>query len=661
LVAAGAGHAGAAIGKHIITGKFFCVFRNYLERPVNRRSLLQSALLPLTASTLPLPHWISAARAQDATPQKNWRHGLSLFGDLKYPPGFAHFDYVNANAPKAGAVRQISIGTFDNFNIVVAGVKGALAGSIGLIYERLLESSLDEVTSGYGLIAEAVSYPDDYSSASYKLRPEAKWHDGSPITPDDVIFSFEAFKKYSPQLSAYYRHVTKVEKTGDREVTFSFDAPGNRELPQIVGELTILPKAWWEGTDKNGKKRDVGETTLESPLGSGPYRLKEFTAARSLVYERVPDYWGKAININIGINNFNELRYEYFRDTTVALEAFKGDTVDWRTENSAKNWATAYDFPAVTEKRVVLEEFPINSSGAMQAFAFNIRRAKFQDPRVRRAFNYAFDFEEMNRQIFFGQYSRIASYFQGTELACSGVPSGRELELLESVREKVPAELFTTAYTNPVGGNPEAVRSNLREAIRLFKEAGYEIQNQKLIDTRTGSPYAVEFLADDPSFERVFLFYKPSLDRLGITISVRTVDDAQYENRLRNWDFDIITNAWGESLSPGNEQRGYWGSQAADQPGSLNLIGIKNPAVDAMIDAVIFAKSRDDLVAATHALDRVLLWNNYVVPQWTYGKVRSARWDRFGRPEAMPKYGAAAFPTVWWWDADKAAKAGSKS
>jgi microcin C transport system substrate-binding protein len=632
-----------------------------LERPVNRRSLLQTALLALAARALPLPHWVGAAQAQDAAQQKNWRHGLSLFGDLKYPSGFAHFDYVNANAPKGGMARQVSIGTFDNFNIVVAGVKGALAGSIGLIYERLLESALDEVTSGYGLIAEAVSYPDDYSSASYKLRAEAKWHDGSPITPDDVIFSFEAFKKYSPQLAAYYRHVAKVEKTGDREITFSFDAAGNRELPQIVGELTVLPKAWWEGTDKNGKKRNIGETTLEPPLGSGPYRLKEFSAGRSLVYERVPDYWGKSLNINIGVNNFDTLRYEYFRDTTVALEAFKGDTVDWRTENSAKNWATAYDFPAVTEKRVVLEEFPINSSGAMQAFAFNIRRAKFHDSRVRRAFNYAFDFEEMNRQIFFGQYSRIASYFQGTELACSGIPSGRELELLEGVRDKVPPELFTAPYTNPVGGNPEAVRNNLREAIRLFKEAGYEIQNQKLIDSKTSSPFAVEFLADDPSFERIFLFYKPSLDRLGITVSVRSVDDAQYENRLRNWDFDIITNVWGESLSPGNEQRGYWGSQAADEAGSLNLVGIKNPAVDAMIDAVIFAKNRDELVSATHALDRVLLWNDYVVPQWTYGKVRSARWDRFGRPEAMPKYGAAAFPTVWWWDADKAAKAGSKS
>jgi microcin C transport system substrate-binding protein len=586
---------------------------------------------------------------------------LSLFGDLKYPQGFARFDYVNANAPKAGVARQISIGTFDNFNVVVAGVKGALAGSIELIYDRLLVSSFDEVTSGYGLIAEAVSYPDDFSSASYRLRAEAKWHDGSPITPADVIFSFEAWRKHNPQLAAYYRHIAKVEKTGDREITFTFDMPGNRELPQIVGELTILPKVWWEGIDKNGKKRDIGETTLESPLGSGAYRLKEFSPGRTLVYEQVPDYWGKMLNVNIGINNFDELRFEYFRDTTVALEAFKADTVDWRTENSAKNWATAYDFPAVTDKRVILEEFPINSSGAMQAFAFNIRRGKFQDPRVRLAFNYAFDFEEMNRQIFFGQYTRIASYFQGTELACSGVPAGRELELLETVRDKVPPELFTTPYSNPVNGNPEAVRNNLREAIRLLKEAGYEIQNQKLVDTKSGAPFAVEFLADDPNFERVFLFYKPSLDRLGIAVSVRTVDDAQYENRLRNWDFDIITNAWGESLSPGNEQRGYWGSQAADQPGSLNLIGIKNPAVDAMIDAVIFAKTRDDLVAATHALDRVLLWNHYVVPQWTYGKVRSARWDRFGRPEQMPKYGASAFPTVWWWDADKAAKAGTKS
>ena len=624
---------------------------------MNRRSLLQSTLLALAARGLPLPVSTTPAQAQD----KNWRHGLSLFGDLKYQPGFARFDYVNADAPQGGTVRQIAIGTFDNFNLVVAGVKGTLADSIEIIYDTLLTSALDEVTSEYGLIAEAVSYPDDFSSATYRLRAEAKWHDGAPITPEDVIFSFEAFKKYSPQRSAYYRHVAKVEKTGDREVTFSFDGPGNRELPQIVGELTVLPKHWWEGTDSNGKKRDIGGTRLEPPLGNGAYRIKEFSAGRTVVYERVPDYWGRAVNVNVGRNNFDELRFEYFRDTTVALEAFKADAVDWRTENSAKDWATAYDFPAVTDKRVVLEEFPINNFGTMQAFAFNIRRAKFQDPRVRLAFNYAFDFEEMNKQIFYNQYTRIASYFQGTELASSGLPTGRELELLETVRDKVPAELFTTVYSNPAGGNPEAVRNNLREALRLFKAAGYEIRNEQLVDSKTGAPFAVEFLADDPSFERVFLFYKPSLDRLGITVSVRTVDDAQYQNRMRTWDFDIITDGWGESLSPGNEQRGYWGSQAADEPGSRNSIGIKNPAVDAMINAVIFAKNRDDLVVATHALDRVLLWNHYVVPQWSYGKMRTARWDRFSHPDPLPKYGASAFPTIWWWDADKAAKAGTHS
>jgi microcin C transport system substrate-binding protein len=616
--------------------------------------VLKSVLLALAARRLPLPDWIVPAQAQD----KNWQHGLSLFGDLKYPSGFKQFEYVNANAPKGGVARQIALGTFDNFNMVIAGVKGSLAAGIDLTNETLSVASLDEVSSGYCLIAESVSFAPDFSSAAYRLRPQAKWHDGMPITPDDVIFSFEAQRKYSPQLSAYYRHVAKVEKTGDREVTFTFDGPGNRELPQIIGELTVLPKHWWEGTDKDGKQRDIGETTLEPPLGSGAYRIKDFAPGRNIVYERVNDHWAKGINVNIGSNNFDELHYEYFRDTSVALEAFKADTVDWRTENSAKNWATAYDFPAVGDKRVLLEEFAIRNVGMMQAFAFNIRREKFHDPRVRLAFNYAFNFEEMNKEIFFGQYHRISSYFEGTELAASGAPSGKELELLETVRDKVPPEVFKKPYSNPVNGTSEQIRDNLREAVRLFNEAGYEVRDQQLVNSKTGEQFAVEFLAEDPSFERVFLFYKPSLDRLGMNVSVRTVDEAQFENRLRSWDFDIITMAWGESLSPGNEQRGYWGSQAADQPGSLNIVGIKNPAVDAMIDQLIFAKNRGDLEAAARALDRILLWNHYVVPQWTYGRVRTARWDRFGHPDPMPKYGRAAFPTVWWWDAEKAKKTG---
>jgi microcin C transport system substrate-binding protein len=309
------------------------------------------------------------------------------------------------------------------------------------------------------------------------------------------------------------------------------------------------------------------------------------------------------------------------------------------------------------DKKVVLEEFPIRNIGSMQAFAFNVRRPKFQDPRVRRAFNYAFDFEEMNRQLFYGQYTRIASYFEGTELASSGLPEGKELEILDTVRDQVPPDLFSKPYSNPVGGDPQKVRDNLREALALFREAGYEIRNTKLVNAKTGEPFSVEFLAEDPTTERLVLFYKPSLDRIGMAMNVRLVDSAQYENRLRQWDFDIITASWGESLSPGNEQRGYWGSAAADQPGSRNMVGINNPAVDKLIDRIIYAKDRDELVAATKALDRVLLWNFYVVPQWTYGKQRTARWDRFGRPDTMPKYGLAAFPTIWWWDEEKAAKA----
>lgn len=631
---------------------------------ITRRDLLltgtAAAALPALGSGVGVP-LIGTAEAE-AAGGLPWRHALSLFGNVKYPAGFKRFDYVNPEAPKGGAARQIAVGTFDNFNIVVAGVKGAIAGAVGFIYESLLTASLDEVSTEYGALAEAVSHPDDFSFVTYRLRAEAKWHDGKPVTVDDVIFSLDAFKKHHPMYSAYYSHVVRAEKVGDRDVKFVFDAPGNRELPQIVGQLTILPKHWWEGTDAQGRKRDVSATTLEVPLGSGPYRIKEFVAGRTIALERVKDYWGRDFAANVGRNNFDELRYEYFRDATVAIEAFKADQVDWRTENSAKSWATAYDFPAVADKRVILEEFANRSSGVMQAFVPNLRRAKFRDPRVRRALNYAFDFEEMNKQIFFGQYKRISSYFDGIdELMATGLPQGKELEILETVRADVPPEVFTTAYTNPVGGSPEAVRDNLREALRLLKEAGYEVRDRKLIEVKTGTQLAFELLSADPSFERIVLFYKPSLERLGIAVSVRTVDPTQYENRLRDWDFDIITNSWGESQSPGNEQREFWGSKAADMAGSRNVAGIKNPAIDKLIERVIYATDRDDLIAATKALDRVLLWNHYVVPQWNYPKVRTARWDRFGRPSELPKYGQSGFPFIWWYDADRAARIAKKS
>lgn len=627
---------------------------------LSRRSVLRATAATVAAPALGILGAASPiGRASGET--QIWRHALSLFGDIKYPEGFKHFDYVNPNAPQGGTLRQSALGTFDNFNTVVSGVKGSIAIGTELYVETLTTPSLDEVSTEYGLLAEAISYPADYSAVTYRLRAKARWHDGKPITSDDVLYSFDVLKKNSPFYGAYYRHVVKVETTGEREVTFTFDGPGNRELPQIIGQLPVLPKHWWEGSDKSGRKRDVTQTTLEPPLGSGPYRLKDFAAGRTLVYEKFDDYWGKDLNVTIGTRNFQTIRYEFFRDSTVALEAFKGDQVDWRFENSAKEWANSYDFPAVRDKRVVREEFPTRNIGVMQAFAFNIRRDKFKDPRVRRAFNFVFDFEEMNRQLFFGQYKRIASFFEGTELAATDLPSGKELEILETVRGKVPDELFTKPYTNPVGGNPEAVRNNLREALRLFREAGYEVKDTRLIDATSGKQFAVEFLVDEPAAERFVLFYKPSLDRLGMTVNVRVVDAAQYENRLRQWDFDIIVASWAQSLSPGNEQRGFWSSQAADQPGSRNLIGIRNPAVDSLIERVIFTRDREDLVAATRALDRVLLWNFYVVPQWTYGKQRTARWDRFGHPETMPKYGASAFPTVWWWDAARAAKVPQRS
>jgi microcin C transport system substrate-binding protein len=606
---------------------------------------------------------LAPSAAQEKTSERSWRHGTSLFGDLKYPSGFKHFDYVNPNAPKGGTVRLTGFGTYDNFNPVVAGVKGAIASGVAEIYDTLTARSLDEVGSAYGLLAERVSFPEDFSSVTYRLRPFAKWHDGKPVTPEDVIFSFNAFKTNSPQYSAYYQHVTKAEKTGDLDITFTFDSPGNRELQQIVGEFNVLPKHWFEGTDKAGNKRNVANTTLEPPLGNGAYRIKEFVPGRSIVYERVKDYWGKDLPVNIGRDNFDELRYEYYRDSSVALEAFKADQIDFRPEGSAKNWATAYDFPAVADKRVVKEEFPVRDRGNMQAFVLNTRRSKFADPRVRRAFNLALDFEEMNKQIFFGQYQRIASYFDGSELASSGLPSGLELEILQTVRDQVPPEVFTTEYKNPVNGNPEAVRANLREATRLLREAGWEIRNQKLVNAKTGEPMTVEMLntTTDPAAERLMLFYKPSLERLGMTVAVRNVDDAQYENRERNWDYDLIVGSWAESLSPGNEQREFWGSKAADQAGSRNTIGVKNPAVDKLIDRVIFAKNREELVAATRALDRVLVWNNYVVPHWTYPFLRTARWDRFSHPDTLPEYSpSGGFPTVWWWDPAKASKTGGR-
>jgi len=627
---------------------------------LNRRDILRVTaafgLAPLLKATATQP-----AQMMKASRAPAWRHGICLLGDLKYPASFDRFDYVNADTRRGGVVRRATLGTFDNFNMVVAGVKGDLAEGIELIYDPLMASSLDEAASVYGLIAEAARYPADFSWVSFRLRAQARWHDGRPITPEDVLFSSKAFRTFHPQLSVYYRHVVHAEKTGDREVKFHFDVPGIRELPQVMAQLLVLPRHWSQGKDKAGNRRDVSKTTLEPPLGSGPYRITQFESGRFVFYERVGDYWANQVPANVGTNNFQQLRFDYFRDPNTAFEAFKAGVVDWRTENAAKNWATGYTFPAVEEHRVVLEKFPIRNVGIMQAFAMNLRRPKFQNWRVRRAFNFAFNFEKLNRELFYGEYSRIKSYFDGTELACSGLPQGPELELLQSFRSQVPPEVFTTPYWNPTAPDDEAERANLLEAIRLFAQAGFEIKDLVLVDPDTGEQMTVEFLTGDKNLERVILFYQPALERVGIKVNVRLVDDIQYINRLRQWDFDIIVASWQESLTPGNEQRDYWGSHAASQHGSRNLAGIRDPAVDALIEHVIFAATRDELLAATRALDRVLLWNHYVVPQWTLFDERTARWDRLGHPEHMPKYGMSAFPAIWWWQGAQIAEQRSAS
>ena len=579
-------------------------------------------------------------------------HVLSTFGAYKYKPDFKHFDYVNPNAPKGGTIRIGGFGTYDSLNHII--VKGNAPGSIGLIYESLFEGARDEPLVSYGMIAETASHPADYSSVTYKLRKQAKWHDGQPITPEDVVYSFVTQKASHPQFAYYYKNVVKAEKTGPNEVKFTFDQTGNRELPDITAQLTILPKHYWEGTDANGKKRDIAATTLEPPLGSGPYRVKEVKPGKSISYERVEDHWAHDLPIMKGRYNFDEVQIVYFRDRTVMVEAFKAGRLDVQSENSAKRWATAYEFPAAKQGNVIKQVFKTKNPQGMAAFVFNSRRPKFSDPRVRRAFNYAFDFEWTNKNIFFNQYTRTGSYFAGSELAAKGLPKGLELEILETLRGQIPDEVFTEEYKNPTADDQKARRQNFRAALRLFKAAGWTIKDKVLVNAKSGERMQIEFLLFSPDSERIILPYKRNLDRLGIKVTVRTVDSSQYQNRLENFDFDIVLSGWGQSLSPGNEQRDFWGTAAADRKGSRNWVGIKNPAIDKLIDRIIFSKDREEQLAATRAMDRVLLWNHYVVPNWYFNGSRIARWNRFGLPKVDPEYGFS-YLDRWWYDEGKAA------
>ncbi len=614
---------------------------------IDRRTLLQ---LTAAAGAAGLPFSIP----NGATAQANeWRHGLSLFGDLKYPAGFEKFDYVNVDAPKGGRARLFSVGTFDSLNPYT--FKGNATGLIGLTMDSLMTTSLDEASAEYGLIAEAVKMPEDFSSVTFKLRAEARFHDGSPVTPEDVIWSMIELKKAHPRYNFYYKNVVSGEKTGDQEVTFKFSESGNRELPQIVGQLPVLSKAWWTGKNDKGETRQLNETTLEAPLGNGAYKVASVKPGRSITLKRADDYWGKDLPVNRGQNNFDEIFTIYYRDSTVALEAFKGDEYDFRVENSSKDWATAYDFPAVKKGNVINEEITLKNSQGMQSFALNTRREKFADARVRKALNLAFDFEWANENLFFGQYVRTSSFFSNSELAATGKPDDAELAILEPLKDRLPPEVFTTEYTNPVYGSQKNKRNNLRAAAKLLQETGWKVDPKRVLRNARGEAFSIEFLLVSPLFERIVLPYTQQLKLLGIQTRVRTVDDSQYTRRVQTFDFDIVVGSWGQSLSPGNEQRDFWGSASADRDGSRNLVGIKDEAIDQLIDKVIFARDRAGLVAATKALDRTLLWNHYVVPMWHIPYQRVAYWNRFGKPDVQPDH-SLGFPSIWWFDEAKAAK-----
>lgn len=578
------------------------------------------------------------AYAQNARPV----HALAMHGDLKYGADFKHFDYVNPDAPKGGSIKLSGAETFDSFNSFIT--RGVSADGLGLLYASLLEKSQDEAFSMYGALAESIEVPKDRSWVIFNLRKEAVWHDGKPVTADDVVWTFNTLiEKGRPLYKAYYAHVKKVEALGEKRVKFSFDMTDNLELPLIIGELSILPKHYWE-------TRDFEKTTLEPPLGSGPYKIASFEQGRSISYERVKDWWGDNLPVYKGRYNFNRVGYEYYRDQDVSLRAFFGGEFDFRLEYTAKLWATGYNVPAVRDGRIIKADIANQIPQGMQGFAMNLRRPVWQDKNVRKAMNLAFDFEWSNKQFAYGAYTRSRSYFSNSEMEAKGLPEGRELEILNAYRDQLPQEVFASEFNLPKTDGAGNNRNNLREAMRLLDEAGYVTGKDGVrVHKDTGVRLEFEFLVANTNiaFERWFGPYKKNLERIGMKGNIRVVDVSQYINRVMDFNFDLIVHTWGQSTSPGNEQREYWGSDRADVKGSRNFLGVKDPVVDALISQIIAAPTREELIYRTRALDRVLQHGWYVVPNWHIPAWRVAYWDKFERPAVQAKYNLGEIDT-WW-------------
>lgn len=570
-----------------------------------------------------------------------WKHGGTLFGELKYKKGFTHYNHVNPNAPKGGTLNRNSQGGFDSFNPFI--VKGRPAPGLnysgGLLYDSLLSQSVDQSAAAYGMIAEAFRYTDDYSQTAYRLNPNAKWHDGVSITPEDVIWSLKVLRENQPLYTDYYKNIENATKTGEFEITFKFDIKGNRELPNIIGDLPILPKHWWEEKDAKGNLRDITEPlTGEVPLGSGAYKITKYDMGNTVTWERVKNYWAKDLNIQKGRNNYDFIRYTNFENADAAWEGFKkGGISDARSENRSRRWSTEYNFPAFKRGDIVRKAWPTEGSETYQAFYINTRKVKFQNRDLRHALMLLYDFEAMNKNIFFGLYTRTDSYFEGGELQGNAKLKGRSKEILEAYRGKIDDRIIDEAYVLPIIKNSKDTRKVRRQALGLLQKAGYEFKNGKMLDA-TGKQFSIEILGSGPTDETIGLPYVANLKKLGINANVRIVDSAQYKARIDDFNFDLTIKSTRQSLSPGNEQREYWSSAAADRKGARNYAGIKDSVVDELVERIILAPNRAEAVALTKALDHVLLHGHYSVPLYHNPALWYAWWRKINYPPNQPKY-----------------------